>query len=212
MRFFFLLCAVIGATVFVVQFLLTLLGIGADHLDVGVDLPDDVDLSVDHGGDFGAHDVPDHGSTWLFGMISFKTVVAAIAFFGLGGLLLMDWGATPAVTIIGAVASGLGAMYGVHFLMKQLWKLRHDGTARIEWTVGEAATVYVPIPPGRTGQGKVQIRTAEGIRECRAVTDADQTLPTGATVRVVGVVGESVVEVRLEQKVEETAESGAGSD
>lgn len=100
----FVVCAAVGATVLVLQFLLALVGLGGDAL--GVDVPHDFghDLGgADH--DFGggemhgetAHDgsadgehtdadlqlqhsaaahVP-HGSTWLFQVLSLRTIVAA---------------------------------------------------------------------------------------------------------------------------------------
>lgn len=188
MQFIFLLCAVVGGTIFVLQFALSLLGIGGDDID----LPGDVDLDIDlPDGD----EVAGHGSTHLFGILSLRTVAAALAFFGLGGLWMMEMGAAPLPTLLVALGTGLGAMYLVHYVMRSLYRLRHDGTARIEWTVGESATVYVPIPGAQQGRGKVQIRTRSGIRECAAVTSEPNELQTGAVVRIVQVVGPSLVEV-----------------
>ena len=59
----FLFCAVIGGAIFLVQFVLAVVGFGADDLDFIDDLPDDMDVGDAQG------DVHDHGSTWLFGVI-----------------------------------------------------------------------------------------------------------------------------------------------
>ncbi len=204
MQFTFLLSAVIGGTVFVIQFLLSLLGMG-DDMDGSLDVDTDIDFDG-HVGD--ADGVEGHGSTHFFSVISLRTVAAALAFFGLAGLLMMELTTSVGLTLAVAIVSGAAAMYIVHYLMRQLFRLRHDGTSRIEWSVGESATVYVPIPGGKSGRGKVQIRTREGIRECGAVTASSETLATGTVVRVVGIVGPSLVEVAQEE-TPTSAQSGA---
>src|SRR6476661_657047 len=97
MTTFFLICATIGGTVLICQFVLSLVGLGGHHFG---DMPGDADVHVEfsHGagevqatGDTHTADVQsdsDHhvNSSWLFGVISFRTLVAAFAFFGLAGL------------------------------------------------------------------------------------------------------------------------------
>ena len=146
MHTLFLLCALIGGTVFILQFVLAVIGLGADDIDFADDMPDDMpdDLSADDIG--GAH-----GSTWLFGAISFRTIIAAMTFFGLAGLASLAVPLSGPLSLLIAMASGAAAMYGVHYLMQALYKLRHDGSARIERTVGQRGTVYIPIPPNHTG-------------------------------------------------------------
>lgn len=192
----FLICAVIGGTVFVFQFALALIGMGADELDFGDDIPDDVDLDV-------ADDVPhdaglaDHGSTWLFGVVSFRTVVAALTFFGLAGLTAQGAGMAPIVSAIVAIAAGYAAMIGVHWLMKKLYSLKHDGTVRIQRSVGLHGTVYVPIPKQRQGSGKIQLEMQGRIMEYAAITSGPETLPTGAKVVVIDVISPTTLEVEL---------------
>ena len=74
----FLMCAVIGGTVFVFQFVTSLVGLGAEDINFGDATLDDALDSIDAQGD-----VLDHGSTSLFGVLSFRTIVAALTFFGL---------------------------------------------------------------------------------------------------------------------------------
>src|SRR6186997_2035131 len=95
MATFFLLCAVVGGTILICQFVLTLVGLGGEHgFDVGHDVGHDFAGDSGHaasgahaGGDDGSgHDAAhQHGSSWIFAAISFRTLVAAIAFFGLIG-------------------------------------------------------------------------------------------------------------------------------
>ncbi len=192
MYYVFLICAVLGGTVFLFQFLLALIGFGAEDLDLVDDIPDDVDLDVpdDVGhltpGEAVSHDAPvDHGSTWLFGVISFRTVVAALTFFGLVGLACQAAELGSALSAVLALVAGYSAMWGVHWMMQQLYRLRHDGSQRIERSVGRSATVYIPIPPEQSGSGKVQLQMQSRIVEYPAMTSDSERLPTGARVMVV---------------------------
>ncbi len=199
---FFLICALLGGTVLVCQFAMTLLGMG------------------DHGGDFdhaGSESFADHthtpagtdpaadaahGSTWLFGVLTFRTLVAATAFFGLAGkaALAADLEMLPSVLI--ALAAGVAAMYGVHALMQGMTRLTSDGTVHIERAVGRPGTVYLTIP-GSTGSGgtgssgpglgKIHLNLQNRLVEYQA-TSRDK-LPTGAKVVVTRVVGPDTVEV-----------------
>ena len=201
MAYLYLFFAVVGGTVLICQFVLTLVGLSGGH-----DLPDD--LSVDHSGDVGgdAHDVgPDgsidqahgdhvHGSSWLFGVLSFRTLVAASTFFGLGGLAAEQGNQNLLVQLVVAAVCGLGAMYGVHWIMKLIGRLGEDGTVRIQRAIGQEGTVYIPIPAGKTKAGKVQLRLQNRLLEYAAVTSSVERLPTGMQVKVVGVSGD-VLEV-----------------
>jgi hypothetical protein len=190
----FLFCAVIGGTIFVLQFVMSLIGMGDDGLDMVDDIPDDVPSDFGDVGDAQGH-VVDHGSTWFFGVISFRTVVAALAFFGLAGLACVESGQSGPICIAVALASGGAAMYGVHWLMRLLYRLGHDGTVRIERSVGQCGTVYVPIPGARAGTGKVQLRVQDRIMEYQAMTSGPDKLPTGAKVVVVSIISPTTVEV-----------------
>lgn len=204
MTYLFLFFAVVGGTVLICQFVLTLVGLSGGH-----DLPDD--LSADTGGDFGdVHDIDDghagdaghdhaagghdHASSWLFGIISFRTLIAASTFFGLGGLAAEQGELNIFAQLAIGTACGLGAMYGVHWIMTLIGRLGEDGTVRIQRAIGQEGTVYVPIPGGRTRAGKVQLRLQNRLMEYPAVTQAADRLATGTKVRVVAVAGE-VLEV-----------------
>ena len=154
MEMLFLITAILGGTVFILQFVLAVIGFGAEDLDFGDAIPDDIPDDIP---DFDAGDV--HGSTSMFAVLSFRTVVAALAFFALAGLASLSGGLSEPLSLLIALAAGAGALYGVHYLMQALFRLRHDGSVRIDRTVGQRGTVYIPIPPNHTGMGKIQIRT-----------------------------------------------------
>jgi hypothetical protein len=198
----FLFCAVIGGTIFVVQFILALIGMGDGDFVMADDIPHDFGDVVDAQGD-----VVDHGSTWLFGVISFRTVVAALAFFGLGGMASLQADQPQLVAVVIALACGGSAMYGVHWLMSLLHRLGHDGTAKIEGSVGKCGTVYVPIPGGQSGSGKIQLQHQDRIMEYQAVTSQTDRLNTGAKVVVVSIVSPTTVEVELAKEAVDVGNS-----
>jgi membrane protein implicated in regulation of membrane protease activity len=197
----------------VCQFGLTLLGLGGhefgggDHGDM-----DHGDLDMDHGDadmDHGAgaddgldpdghhdqHQSGAHQSTWLFGVISFRTLVAAVAFFGIAGMAARTAGLSLPNQMLVAAASGVGAMYLVHWLMSLLYRLGEDNTLSIRRAVGRQARVHVSIPAGKSGPGKIQLELQGRLMEYAAVTAVPSGLPTGATVIVVSVVGSDTLEV-----------------
>ena len=195
MQYVFVTAAVLGGTVFLFQFLLALVGFGSEDFDLADDVPDDLDLDVPDDIDMDHTGPIDHGSTFLFGVISFRTVVAALTFFGLAGLACLSAGLSSALSSIIAVACGYLAMVGVHWMMKKLYSLRQDGSVRIRRSIGQSATVYIPIPPKRSGCGKVQIRMQGRIMEYAAMTSEPEKLSTGAKVVVVDVISPTTLEV-----------------
>ncbi len=187
----FVVCALIGGTILVFQFVLTMIGLGGEAFDL--DLPDgDVDLDV--GGDVDIGHDAHVDSSWLFGVISFRTIVAALAFFGLAGLAAQQADARPATALIVAIAAGIVAMYVVYWVMRGLASMKTDGTLRIQRAVGKHATVYIPIPASEGGAGKIQMSLQSQTAEYLAMT-AGQALPSGSKVVVVGVITPTTVEV-----------------
>lgn len=188
----FLICAIVGGTVLVCQFVLTLIGLGGDGFDLDVDVPDDVTADV------GDADIPDDhhvNSSWLFGIISFRTVVAALTFFGLVGKAVESGVESVPLQILLASAAGGAAMLGVHYLFQLFTKLGHNPTMRIRNAVGRTGTVYVPIAGNKEAAGKIQLKVQERLIEFPAMTTASEKLPTGARVRVVGLLSQGTLEV-----------------
>ena len=118
MYWLFLVCALVGGTVFILQFVLAVAGSGVDDLDFGDDIPHDIPHDVPH--DMPSHGDHGHGSTWMFGVISFRTVVAALTFFGLAGLASLSADISAPLSLVSSCAAGAGAMYGVHDRMNSL--------------------------------------------------------------------------------------------
>jgi hypothetical protein len=184
----YLVCAVVGGTFLVCQVLLSLLGLGGDHA-----LDADHDVGVDH--DLHHEAGPDHAGSLFVTVLTFRTIVAALTFFGLAGLAASrSRPDEPAISLGAALAAGAGAMFLVAAMMKALHRLKADGTARIERAVGRCGTVYLTVPARKQGAGKVTLNLQNRTVEYHAVTP-EEALPTGARVVIVAVVGPGTVEV-----------------
>ncbi len=194
METIFLSCAVIGGTLLLCQFVLGLFGLG-EHHDVGGHVGSEVAHDVGHdAGHDSQHD--DHGEqgSWLASVITFRSLVAALTFFGLAGMAATTRGLEPVVSVaVGLAAGGAGLML-VGTLMRNLARLRADGTAHVERTVGKVGTVYLSIPAARGGAGKISIVVQNRLMEYQALTPGE-ALPTGAPVRVTAVLSADTVEV-----------------
>jgi hypothetical protein len=187
----YLSCAIVGGTLLVCQFLLSVLGFGEHHDAAGGEHDfhtDSHDAHTDH------HDHHGHGS-WFIGVLTFRSVVAALTFFGLAGLTAtVNFHQEPIQSLAVALAGGAAALFAVAYLMRTLSQLKADGTVRIGRAVGQNGTVYLTIPAQKAGMGKVTLKLQNRTVEYQAVTPKDQ-LQTGAKVVVTAVLGPDTVEV-----------------
>jgi len=227
----YLIFAAAGATVLVIQFFLTLIGLDTGHdvdaghaeLDAGhvefnaghTDLDaahadgggDVVDVSGDH--DLDTH-VEGHGhahaheaSSSFLRMLSIRAVTAACAFFGLGGLAADSMGVSVLISLPVAIIAGLIAMYIVAWIMRVLYGLRSEGNVYIECALGSPGTVYLAIPGEDAGIGKVLVNVQDRTMEYDA-RSTHGPLATGTPVVVVDIVDSNTVQV-------EPAESSEGN-
>jgi hypothetical protein len=182
---FYLVCAIIGGTLLLGQFLLSLLGIGHD---------------VDH--DASVHTDGDHGSSWFAGVLSLRAITAAIMLFGLSGLWANYDGREVGASLAFACLGGGAGLLLVAQLMRFLHGLAEEGNVQIESSVGRPATVYLTIPGKLASAGKVQLELQNRTVEYQAVTAHPDSLPTGSRVTVVAVVNSDTVEVTPEPLAE----------
>jgi hypothetical protein len=175
MSTFFLVCALLGGGVVVIQLGATLLGF--DH-----DAPHDLHAGAAHLGEG-------------LNFTSLRALSAGLAFFGLAGYALLRAGWAAWLVLVLAAVTGLAALVAVAFLMRLLLRLESDGTVRIENALWQPATVYVPIPGAKEGAGKVTLSLQGRLVEYQAVTGDGVPLPTGTAVTVVDVVAPDTLEV-----------------
>jgi hypothetical protein len=200
MQTFYLLCAVVGGTVMICQFALTMIGIGSEG-----------DVDLDHGADFdhgdGGHDHGHgHGGSWLFHVITFRTVVAAIAFFGTAGMASTSAGLSGPQSLLISLGAGGVAMIAVYWMVQSMHRFNYDGTMQLNQAIGKHGTVYVSIPGNHEGSGKVQVNIQDQTVELTAVTTASETLKAGLPVKVVSLISGRTVEVAPLSESAEVAE------
>jgi hypothetical protein len=170
--------AIVAGTIFLIQLVLSLLGVDTDGDGSVID-------HVDH---------PGHDSSGFFGVLSFRTVTAALAFFGLTGLAGNRSGWSPTTTLTLAICVGGVALYGVFWLGKLLYGLQSDETVDPRQAIGCTGSVYLRIPAERGGVGKVQISQRGRTMEYAAVTRGS-VLKVGDPIVVVAHVESDTVEV-----------------
>lgn len=170
-------CAVVGSLIFVVQMVLTLIGMDSSDMDVDFDGADTMDLG---------------GGISLF---SIKNFVNFLVGFGWAGVCLS--GAITNKWLLGLVAILVGVAFVLmfFFIKKQTKKLEHNGAFKIEDCVGKTVNVYLRIPAGKSGTGKVQVSLNGSVQELEAQTEGD-AIASGQKVTVVGVIDGSTVLVK----------------
>lgn len=165
-------CAIVGSVIFLVQAILTLLGMDSD-----LDMDTDVDFSGGDTMDLG-------GGLSLF---SIRNLVNFIVGFGWGGVCFSTVFGNKLVLAIISVLVGCVFVWIYFIIRKQTKKLESNGAFNINLCVGKVADVYLRIPAENKGLGKVQISVNGSIHEINAMTDGPE-LPSGSKVTVLEVV------------------------
>lgn len=156
--------------VLIVQTILLFFGIGDG--DDGIDLDGD-GIPDEIGGDDGLT------------LFSIRGIVGMLCIAGWAGIVFIDFGVSNILAIILALLCGVATLFGIAYLMKAVLKLQSNGTMQLGAAVGKTGEVYIPIPPKGKGRGKINIIVQDKYVELDAVTNSEETLKTGETVRVV---------------------------
>lgn len=173
------------------------LDVGADiDLDVGADVDLDIDTDVD--GDVCPHGDMDsvthvHGNFAALRLFTLQGMVAFLAVFGWVSIAAVSGGIPGVGAIVLGFVAGFFAMYGVAKLIQISSRLSENGTIDFRNAIGETAAVYIPIPPGGEGEGKVTLTLQGRFMECSAVSNEKELLKTGTVVRVTDLNGETLV-------------------
>lgn len=193
---------------------------GADSADVG-DMSDGADLGDIDGGADGPDfidgtdgaDIADHGDfdtesgTDISGegkeiashsadALKLFTLRGIIGFFSIGGwfgVAALGWGLSVPAALAMAAVAGYLALYFVAWSLRAALRLQHSGNININNAIGIIGEVYIPIPPIKSGEGKVNVIVQDRLCEFNAVTDMKRTLKTGEKVTVMGIEKEGVL-------------------
>ncbi len=171
--------SLIFSVLFVIQFVLSLVGLDLDH---DADLDFDTSSDVDHGYQLDTD----------FTLLSVRSIIAFFTFFGWTGVIALNNGASTLVALSFASIAGLAAMSIVGYMMYLFSKLSQVGNVNINDALFNTGEVYLSIPSNRNGQGKVHVRIKGSLREMDAVTEGD-SLPTGSSVRIVEILNDQLL-------------------
>jgi len=173
----FWIIAAVSSLVFVIQAVITFMGMGSD-VDFDTDLSSGVD-GLD-------------GDSFA-GFFSFRNLVNFLLGYGWTGTLLAD--SIESMGVLQLVAIGVGLIFVIAFLImfRLLMKLAHDGSFKNAECVGLTASVYLRIPAARSDKGKVQVSVKGSVHEVDAVTDSAEMIPTGGNVKILAVVSDDTL-------------------
>ncbi len=178
---FFWVIALCASLVFLIQTIMTFVGLGTD-------------ADVDAGPMDGSIDSMEDGS--LSGVFSFRNLINFLLGYGWAGALLFSSIEKKWLLQVVAIAVGLVFVLAFVFMFRQVMKLSHDGSFKLQEAVGLKADVYLRIPAGRSGRGKVQVSVKGSVHEVDAVTDSDAEIATGGHVEILAVLGDDLLLVK----------------
>ena len=179
--------ALVTSLIFLIQMVLTFIGIG--DADTDVDFGGDADLGGDAG--FSDGDTLDTGGAMQ--LFTIRNFINFLLGLGWGGVCL--YSVIPNTIVLSLVSILVGVLFVYIFLIiyRQLRKLERNGAYHIDDCVGQTVDVYLTIPSNRSGMGKVQISFSGSVQELNALTDSDAPLRSGSKVRVVEVIDGTTV-------------------
>ncbi|QOX62962.1 NfeD-like protein [Anoxybacterium hadale] len=194
-----LYCIAIPSTlVMVIQTVLSLLG-GFEG-GGGIDTSDTSGIDFHGGSDIGeiadASDMGDIGKISdggnphdfsIMSMITLQGIVTFLTVMGWSSIVGVTSGTPVFLSVMVGIAMGFVAMYAAAKLLHASRKLTENGTLDLRNAIGESGRVYIPIPAGGSGIGKITMQVQGRYVECSAIAFGEEMLPTGELVRVTDV-------------------------
>jgi len=171
--------SIVFSVLFFMQFILSL---------IGLDFDSDVDM------DFDAEVDSDFSTDVSFTILSVRSFIAFFTFFGWTGVLVLNSGASGLWAIGFGTIAGIAAMLIVGYMMYLFARLQDDGSVFDPYeALDEVGTVYMKIPAGQQGNGKIQIKLQGSIKEVEAVTRDGEPILMGTAVRVIDILDEKIM-------------------
>lgn len=170
--------AIASSLIFIIETILTFIG-----ADVEMDMDTDFDM-------------PDGGFEGdpSMNLYTFRNLVNFLLGMSWTAILLNEQIASKALLMVIAFAVGAVLVFAVMMMFKGLSKMQQSGNINVfESAVGCNGKVYLTIPAERKGTGKVQININNSVREYDALTDSEEDLKTGTSIKVTEVLDASTL-------------------
>lgn len=167
------------SALFIIQIILTFTGGDMDDASAN----GDVDSSIDN----------DSGIDFQF--LTLKNLIAFFTIFGWTGIVCFDAKLSVGISVLISTIAGTLMMTLMASILYFMAKLADSGTLNLKNAIGKTGSVYLSIPPKRSGLGKVQIQV-QGFQTLDAMTDHDEKIATGALVEVKDVINNEILLVQ----------------
>ncbi|MBR5275065.1 MAG: hypothetical protein IKU33_07495 [Bacteroidales bacterium] len=170
--------AIASSLIFIIETVLTFIG-----ADVEMDMDTDFDIA-----DGGFEGDPS------MNLYTFRNLVNFLLGMSWTAILLNEQMKSKALLMLIAFAVGAAIVFAVMMMFKGLSKMQQSGNINVfESAVGCSGKVYLTVPGERKGQGKVQININNSVREYDALTDSEDDLKTGTSIKVTEVLDASTL-------------------
>ena len=170
--------AIASSLIFIIETVLTFIG-----ADVEMDMDTDFDIA-----DGGFEGDPS------MNLYTFRNLVNFLLGMSWTAILLNEQIKSKALLMLIAFAVGAAIVFAVMMMFKGLSKMQQSGNINVfESAVGCNGKVYLTVPGERKGQGKVQININNSVREYDALTDSEDDLKTGTSIKVTEVLDASTL-------------------
>ena len=170
--------AIASSLIFIIETVLTFIG-----ADVEMDMDTDFDIA-----DGGFEGDPS------MNLYTFRNLVNFLLGMSWTAILLNEQMKSKALLMLIALAVGAAIVFAVMMMFKGLSKMQQSGNINVfESAVGCSGKVYLTVPGERKGQGKVQININNSVREYDALTDSEDDLKTGTSIKVTEVLDASTL-------------------
>ena len=176
-------CALVASVVFLIQMVLTMLGMDGHNVDVDFDVADFGDVDTD---------TMDMGGA--LSLFSIRNLVSFFVGFGWAGVSLQNLIGNNFWLVLVSILVGAFFVWVFFVVKKQMRKFEANGAFDIKRCEGRTANVYLRIPGQNAGKGKIQISVNGAFHEVDALTDGDP-IASGQKVRVVEVIAGETVRV-----------------
>lgn len=174
--------AIPSTIILLLQTVLLLFGLGGDH-------DGDMSVETDHDTMDNTHDHTHHSQDSGLRIFTVRGFVAFFSVFGWAGIVFLRSGMSIPFSVIVSLLLGVLAMVFIAVALVGFLKLQSDGTTDIHTAIGLSGTVYISIPPSRSGTGKITALVSGSWGEFDACTDCERKINTDEAVLIVAVSG-----------------------
>lgn len=185
----YLYISIFSSVIFLVQTVFTFIDLGEGfELDADFDGEIDADLSTSIG-------LP-------FKIFTVRGIIGFLLLFGWSGFLFSKNGFENYLTIILSILCGFIMMLIIGLIYYFGEKLGESGNISLDNAIGKEGQVYIPIPEGNSGTGKISIIINESLQVLDAITYKGE-LKSGDIVKVIDVLNDKLVVEKINNNEKE---------